>query len=188
MSLPQFRWYGVGRNRDLSGEQCPVGVGAGIPVLGDTNIWLSGAPDEPGSVGWDACLPRICTCVWLRVNQRRVIFANAHFDHLGKTARLESGKLLSQLLREPRTLLAGDFNCSPRSEAMQCLRERFLSSIIESRAEKATFHDFGRRSDGLQIDDILFDKCFQLESFRVVEDSGPVYYSDHYPLVAEFTF
>ena len=188
MSLPQFRWYGVGRNRDLSGEQCPVGVGAGIPVLGDTNIWLSGAPDEPGSVGWDACLPRICTCVWLRVNQRRVIFANAHFDHLGKTARLESGRLLGQLLREPRTLLAGDFNCSPRSEAMQCLRERFLSSIIESRAEKATFHDFGRRSDGLQIDDILFDKCFQLESFRVVEDSGPVYYSDHYPLVAEFTF
>lgn len=165
-----------------------MGVSAGIPVLGDTNIWLSSTPDRPGSVGWDACLPRLCTCVWLRVNQRRVILANTHFDHLGSSARLESGKLLSRLLSEPRTVLTGDFNCSPDSEAMLCLRERFLSSVKESGTEDATFHDFGRRSDALQIDDILFDRFFQLERFRIVEDAGPIFFSDHFPLVAEFTF
>jgi hypothetical protein len=54
---------------------------------------LSTEPEVPGSVGWDAHLPRIATIVRLRHRDGTAAgVANTHFDHAGDQARLESAR------------------------------------------------------------------------------------------------
>ena len=189
-SLFPYQWFGLGRDGDFGGEQCPVGVARDSEVLGSTNIWLSANPDRPGSIGWDACLPRICTVVWLRHEGQRIVFASTHFDHLGRRARKESASLLCSVLNESHTIVAGDFNCRPTSTPVKILRKRFKDSFEESdyRGEVTTFHDFGRTPRGPQIDYLFYDSAFELERFEVLAEDGPDYSSDHFPLMAEYRF
>src|SRR5262249_5662788 len=61
------------------------------------HFWLSEPPDTIGSKNWDSSLPRMVT--WVKLRDRRdekgapILFFNTHFDHMGKTARLESARL-----------------------------------------------------------------------------------------------
>lgn len=187
-ALPEFQWFGLGRHQDFSGEQCPVGLRAEIPVLGDTNLWLSPHPDQPGSRGWDACLPRIATAVWAQVEGRRMVIASTHFDHLGQVARLESARLLQQILEEPATLVGGDFNTGPESEPIRWLSGQWTNATREKHGDKRlrTFHDFGRDRNCPQIDYIFCGPVFQVESCEVLNEPGPDFCSDHFPLIASF--
>ena len=188
--LSEYRWLGLGRGNDFSDEQCPVGVGSKFELLSDTNIWLSETPGVPGSVGWDACLPRLCSVAWLRCDGRSLVFASTHFDHLGPRARLMSAGLLADLLHEPATILAGDLNCVPGSPPARLLSERFgdAGDVAGKSGESRpfTFHDFGRRKNGLVIDYIWYKPQLTLVDFRVLQENGPDYCSDHFPLLADF--
>lgn len=85
------------------------------------HFWLSPKPSEPGSVGWDAALPRMATWVRLAFRENTIEelqFINTHFDHRGEQARLESAKLLRrtvEALGGVPTIVVGDFNCGPAS-------------------------------------------------------------------------
>jgi endonuclease/exonuclease/phosphatase family metal-dependent hydrolase len=93
------------------------------------HFWLSAAPEQVGSVGWDAALPRIAS--WVRLRDRRqpesrdILFLNTHFDHRGATARLESARLIRRWLAEHadgcRLVVTGDFNAAEGSEPYHAL-------------------------------------------------------------------
>jgi hypothetical protein len=53
-------WIGVGRDDGKdAGEHTPIFYNKRrLELLDSTNFWLSPTPDQPGSVGWDAALPR----------------------------------------------------------------------------------------------------------------------------------
>lgn len=185
--FPHFQWTGLGRNHDFSDEQCPVAVSERFELLGTTNFWLSDTPDKPGSKGWDACLPRLCTVAWIQAGGQRVVVGSTHFDHLGSRARAKSAELVRTILNEPNTLLAGDLNCSPKSEPVRILREDFKDTLDALPTPTPTFHDFGRQMHGPTIDYVFYKPEFQLDRFEVLQEDGPEYCSDHYALVADFS-
>lgn len=88
------------------------------------HFWFSETPDKPGSKGWDALLPRVATWVKLKdraaPDGRPVLFLNAHLDHRGEKARLESARLIraktAELGKGCRVVVTGDFNAGEGSE------------------------------------------------------------------------
>lgn len=88
------------------------------------HFWLSEAPDRPGSKGWDAALPRVATWVKLKdlsaPDGKPVLFLNAHLDHRGEKARVESARLMrrkvAELARGCRVVVTGDFNAGEGSK------------------------------------------------------------------------
>ncbi|MEZ6066078.1 MAG: endonuclease/exonuclease/phosphatase family protein [Planctomycetaceae bacterium] len=124
--LPEYAAEGVGR--DDGGDRGEMAAlfyrKARFTRLDGGSFWLSTTPDEPGSVGWDAALPRVCTWVKLQDRQRPdaapLWFFNVHFDHKGSEARVESSRLLAATIRdlcgdEP-VVVTGDFNAGEGSE------------------------------------------------------------------------
>lgn len=123
--LPGYRWYGVCRT-DGSTDPNPDGEFSAIlyreerilQVEGGT-FWLSQTPEQVGSVGWDAALPRIVT--WCKFqdksDEQEFFHFNTHFDHMGKQARAESARLIlrqiTAIAGEQPVLLTGDFNATP---------------------------------------------------------------------------
>lgn len=127
--LPEYAY--TGRGRDDGGEQ---GEHAAIfykrekfALLADGNFWLSETPETPGSKGWDAVLPRVCTWAKLKpvAGGRTFIVFNVHFDHRGVKARLESARLILARIREIAgevpTILMGDFNVDQNTESYRGL-------------------------------------------------------------------
>lgn len=93
------------------------------------HFWLSEAPDQPGSKGWDAALPRVAT--WVKLKDRAgpagppVLFLNAHLDHRGAKARTESARLIrakaAELGAACRVVVTADFNAGEASEPYKAL-------------------------------------------------------------------
>ena len=121
--LPEYEWSGVCRT-DGSVNPNPDGEFSAIlyrkdrfEKLDGSTFWLSETPDKPGSIGWDAALPRIVTWVKFRDKLTGTIFIqfSTHFDHMGVRARNESALLLLQKIKsiagELPVILTGDFNC-----------------------------------------------------------------------------
>lgn len=87
------------------------------------HFWFSQTPNKAGSKGWDAALPRVAT--WVKLKDRAapggkpVLFLNAHLDHRGQKARIESARLIRQRAAELgkgcRVIVTGDFNAGEGS-------------------------------------------------------------------------
>ncbi|CAG8512612.1 11129_t:CDS:2 [Diversispora eburnea] len=119
-------WVGVGRDDGKDKESM--------------NIWLSETPDVPGSVGWDAILPRIVTQARFQDLLTNSIFwwFNTHFDNEGRIAREESAKLIMKnshdlLESDSETLiLTGDFNCEEKDKPYQLLTgEKYIDKSLK---------------------------------------------------------
>lgn len=127
--LPEYDWYGVGReDGQRGGEFSPVCFRRQrFRVVDRGTFWLSPKPEEAGSRGWDAALPRILSWVVLEDERsgREFRFGSTHFDHRGVEARRESARLIRRRLQrvpsDQPVILAGDFNCGPGSEPYQAL-------------------------------------------------------------------
>lgn len=93
------------------------------------HFWLSETPEVAGSKSWDTSLPRMTTWVKLRDKfnpaASPIAFFNTHFDHRGRTARLESARLLRKKIGELgagcRIVVTGDFNSAEGSEPYKAL-------------------------------------------------------------------
>lgn len=119
-NLQGYASLGVGReDGKTEGEYAPVFYNTKrFKSIDRGTFWLSPAPDVIGSVGWDAALTRICT--WVKFSETitglEFYFLNAHFDHVGKTARKESAKLILDFIQKETkglpVILTGDFNFS----------------------------------------------------------------------------
>jgi endonuclease/exonuclease/phosphatase family metal-dependent hydrolase len=174
------------------------------------HFWLSRTPDVPGSVGWDAELPRMAS--WVRVLDRSarnrdahnlaapLLFLNTHWDHLGKRARYESARLIRQKVREVNpggpAVIVGDFNAREDDEEYaELLRaadddgpryvDAFREIHPERQTDEASFHGFKGGKEGSRIDWIVHSTDLRSVAAaidRTGEDGR--YPSDHFPVTA----
>ena len=130
--LPQFKYVGGGRDDGKTkGEYSAIFFDTTkLQLLSSDMFWLSETTTVPGSKGWDAAITRIVT--WAKFKDRRtkkIFFAfNTHFDHMGKTARRESAKLVLQKVKEiagsTPAVITGDFNAEPTDEPIQVIVDK----------------------------------------------------------------
>ncbi len=172
--LPGYTWVGAGRDDGASaGEYAPIFL-KDLPARRSDTFWLSPTPDVPGSRGWGARLPRICT--W--VDTGDLLIANVHLDHESALARQEGVAVVLDRIHG-KSLLCGDFNAE--------MNEQFFDSVLEAEfkdmapASGDTYNDFKGEPCG-RID-YIFGREVTPVSGRVIR--SPLV-SDHWPVVVEF--
>lgn len=122
-NLDDYAYVGVGRTDGKEkGEFSPVFYKKDrIELLESSTFWISETPDEAGSVGWDAALPRVCSWGLFKdlKSGRKFYFFNLHMDHVGMKARVEGAKLVVAKIKEIckgyPVILTGDFNVDQNS-------------------------------------------------------------------------
>jgi len=200
--LPDFGWLGEGRRGGERDETNAIlyRYDRWVPAEAGT-FWLSGTPGRPGSRGWGALLPRICTWALFRSRQDPgMLFAvfNAHLDHVSRLARRLGAALAAERLLELRrrtgapAALTGDFNAAPESEPLLLLtRPPYdLINVYEAYpggpgAVGPTYHGFRGRGFGGPIDGIFATPDCAVEAVAVDRNKyGGRYPSDHFPVVA----
>jgi len=172
--------------------------------LDSGHLWLSETPEVPGSHGWDAALPRIAT--WVKLRDRTVpqdapvLVLNAHFDHVGERARLESARLIRRSLANLgagcRLVVTGDFNAAEASPpyaalfaddaAAPKLLDTLRAAVPRSTGPEATFNGFDpTNTAGGRIDWIGCSPDWRVIAASidrtVVAGRTP---SDHWPVTA----
>jgi endonuclease/exonuclease/phosphatase family metal-dependent hydrolase len=167
------------------------------------HFWLSTAPDQVASKGWDAALPRIAS--WVKLRDRKdpdakpILFLNTHFDHKGQKARAESASLvvakLNSIGSECRWIVTGDFNADPKDltyanlfshsqPSVQQLIDTLRAVHPTPQPNEGTFSGFiANQISGPRIDWIGCSDHFEVQSAEIVRDSRegrtP---SDHFPV------
>lgn len=202
--LPGFSFVSAGRDDGKEkGEACPVFYRSDrFEALASGTVWLSETPQDTGSMGWDAALPRIVT--WVKLKDLKAgsgpghhvfYFLNTHFDHVGDTARLESARLIRGFIREKTeglpVIVTGDFNCGPDDlpyaaltapgEGIPFLADACLAS---GSAGEPSFNGFGNPGDQ-RIDFIFTTGEWEVLGYampKTIRDG--IFISDHYPVIA----
>lgn len=120
-SLSSYSYVGVGRDDGLEkGEYAAIYFDrTRLKVLDTNTFWLSDTPKKV-SIGWDAAMERICTYALFqdKVTGEKFHVFNAHFDHIGETARAKSAKLIVNQIKAINVqklpvIVMGDFNITP---------------------------------------------------------------------------
>lgn len=200
-ALPEYEFVGVGRDDGKEkGEFSPILYRRDrfLHVRSGT-IWLSPTPEQAGSIGWDAALPRIATWVTLRCRENPLIditVMNTHFDHRGERARLESAKLLrntAESLGGLPLIVMGDFNCPPGSEPHGVLTDESRSSFALADAyaqlhtdapNPGSFNGFEGATARGRIDWILHSRRFRATAAELdLRTQSGRFPSDHFPVI-----
>jgi endonuclease/exonuclease/phosphatase family metal-dependent hydrolase len=202
--LPDYQFIGVGRDDGKTGgEFCPVMFRKdSFELLDQGHFWLSTTPDQPGSKSWDTSLPRLVS--WAKLKPKHhdtpaLLFANTHFDHRGKQARLESAKLIHtrlQSLADPDTpiILTGDFNTldsgAPYAQLVGSqpgfLIDSYRSAHPTPDPNESTSTGFKAPAPGRRIDWILHSHHFETLAATINKTISKEnrYPSDHFPVQA----
>lgn len=195
-ALPHHEFYGVGReDGERGGEFCPIfWRRSRFERVHAETLWLSPAPREVGSVGWDAVLPRIATMVVLHDKQTGKVFRviNTHFSHVGEVAREASAQMLSMRMAGSSAdvnLLLGDLNAEPGSAALAALTggrmaDAYSAADKRCRDRIGTFTGFPTSglSAAPRIDHILVDGGEILWYCTEEKILDGFYMSDHLPV------
>ena len=195
----------VGRGRDdghEKGEQVTIFFKPGrFEELATGHFWLSTHPEQAGSRSWDAAITRMVTWVKLRdwKSDRRFVWLNTHWDHVGALARIESAKLMRRWLSENASntpvIITGDFNSREDALPYRLLlgEEGGGPKLIDCyrcvhavrQPDEASFHDFTGKREGSRIDWILCSPPFRSVEATIDHSSqGGWYPSDHFPVTA----
>lgn len=202
-ALPEYERYGLGRDDGKEGgEHSAIFFKKDrFQVLKKGDFWLSETPDKPG-LGWDAtCCNRICSWVYLldKQSKKKFYFFNAHFDHQGKIAREESSKLILKKIKEiagnEKAIFTADLNGDHESTWYQRLATSGYLKDTYTMAKhpyifNASFNNFGKAldKDGI-IDHIFTTGTANVKRWGILTDSyRGKFPSDHFPVLAEFTF
>lgn len=199
--LPGYTKIGWSRDASENGEQCAIFVRTDrFQVAESGQFWLSENPDKKYSKSWDSSLPRVLTWVILRDKQDpgdEFVFANTHFDHRGKKARIESAHLIQRRAAElsgTPVILTGDFNCPERSEPWQAitasnlLRDTYRVAHSRNIDDEGTFNGFAGRTKGARIDWVMVTEDFKVESAAIDRTNREGRYpSDHFPVTTVLT-
>lgn len=207
--LPGYSWYGVCRN-DGSTEPDPDGEFSAILYRDDriakiegSTFWLSQTPEQAGSVGWDAALPRIATWCKFRdkTNGLEFYHFNTHFDHMGQEARAESARLILQKITaiagaQP-VLLTGDFNAMPTDLPYRILIDEKGDGHLQDALYLSQFPHHGPLATwtnafqfpgipGRRIDYIFVKNGIKVRQHAILSESWSGRLpSDHLPVLAE---
>jgi endonuclease/exonuclease/phosphatase family metal-dependent hydrolase len=208
--LPDYEMIGVGRSDGKTGgEYCAIMYRKSRLVLSESGtFWLSEHPDAVGKKGWDAAIERIVTWAKFKdkTTKRTFVFANTHYDHVGKTARMESSKLLmskmAQIAGKLPLIVTGDFNSTASSEPIQYLTDaanpdRLTDSRTMAKVKYGpewSYHGFNRfgveRLKQIGIVDFIFVRG-KVNPLRhaVIDGSNPggICFSDHHPVFCALT-
>lgn len=193
-ALPNYGFVGVGRDDGAAGgEYSPIFYRRDLfePVDSGT-FWLSDTPDAPGSKGWDATLPRICT--WARLRHATdsamspFTVYNTHTDSGSQQARERGVAVILGRMADAspeRAVLMGDFNATDDNPAVAPIRAAGLSNTFPPGTDSWSYHGFtGRNREG-KIDHIFATRDWRiLGAWVVTEHEGRRYPSDHFPVTA----
>lgn len=203
----EFDWYGVGRDDgQQAGEMTAIGWRTEMFAVHDRGtFWLSETPNEVGSRGWDAALPRVASWVHLqqRGSEREFLLVNTHFDHRGPEARRNSAVLIGKWITEQRgnkpAILTGDLNAQVSTPPLDALlgsadeAEAPLKDAREIAARRdpgpdSTWNGFQEIVPGRRIDFILFSGELTVASVETLnpKTSAGRFASDHLPVLAVF--
>ncbi len=199
-ALPEFAHEGLGRDdgRDAGEHSAIFYRSDKFKLLKKGDFWLSETPEKPG-LGWDAtCCNRICSWVYLQDLRtgKKFYYFNAHFDHQGKIARIESSKLVIRKIREiagtEPAIFTGDLNGDQQSEPYRVLAESGFLTDTYKQAEhpyenNSSFNNFGKNVEGFGvIDHVFVTKNFKANRWGILTDTyHGKYPSDHFPVLAE---
>ena len=201
--LPDYGRYGVCRDDGLErGEANAIFWKKDrFDMKQCQTFWLSETPDTV-SLGWDGACRRIVTWAQLYDKQARrdVWYFNTHFDHVGKVAREEAGKLIVQKMKEmvPEgdvVLLTGDFNANWDNPILLPIRAE-LQNCRETAPENDarevnTYNGWGKKDApaGTDIIDHLFFRGLVPVRYEVLNgDYGVPFISDHWPVLGVFRY
>lgn len=201
--LPEYAHYGLGRDDGKdAGEHSAIFYRQDkFKLLGKGDFWLSETPDKPGK-GWDAtCCNRICSWVYLQdlSSGKKFYYFNAHFDHEGKIARVESGKLIVKKINEiagsSPAIFTGDLNGGQKSEWYLTLANSGLltdtyTQVKHPYVNNSSFNAWGKSVDGYEIIDHVFvTKGFKADKWGILTDTyHGKFVSDHFPILVNVTF
>lgn len=200
-SLKGFVFHGVGRDDGVSaGEHSAIFYKTSKYTLESSgNFWLSTTPEKVGP-GWDAKLNRICSWVALKDKKSGKSFFvfNAHYDHQGVQARVESSKLIMEKIKsiagDQAVIFMGDLNGNRESEWYQHVASSGILKDSHGMAKlvhqpNGSFNSF--RTDGIRndvIDHIFVSSHFKASKWAVLTDT---YYgkfpSDHFPVLVQLS-
>jgi endonuclease/exonuclease/phosphatase family metal-dependent hydrolase len=198
--LPEYANHGLGRDDGKSaGEHSTIFYKKDkFKLLKKGDFWLSETPDKPG-LGWDAtCCNRIASWVQLQdiKNGKKFFFFNAHFDHQGKIARVESSKLMLKKIKEiagtSPAVFSGDLNGDHESEWYLTLKNSsFLfdtyDQVKNPYVNNSSFNAWGKSldTDGI-IDHVFVTKEFTAQRWGILTDTyRGKFVSDHFPILVE---
>ncbi|GAA0340344.1 endonuclease/exonuclease/phosphatase family protein [Bowmanella denitrificans] len=190
--LPEYGQLGAGRDDGKqAGEFVPILYRKSrLQLIKNGYFWLSETPNQPGSIGWGAHLPRITSWAIFtdKHSQRDFCFFNTHFSHVSDEARQQAAKLLlAQIpLRcdDLPVIATGDFNAQPDDAAYRQLsNSKPLFDTASGQAAEPTYNGFGKTEKAVRIDYIFADKRITAAKYQthfIVKDG--VYISDHFPI------
>lgn len=195
--LVDYSFVGVGRkDGKKEGEFAAVFYDSTqLSLFSQNTFWLSENGDT-ASVGWDAALERVCTYVlfgWKESGQKFWVF-NAHFDHVGETARTNSAKLILNKIADVNTenlpvIVMGDLNSEPNSKAISVFKSqlqdgREISETIPS-GPFGTFNDFKTLVTEENRIDYIFVSGMKVISYKCIADrkQNDFHVSDHFPVL-----
>jgi endonuclease/exonuclease/phosphatase family metal-dependent hydrolase len=198
-NLAGYSYIGVGRDDGKEGGEysCIFYKKEKFDLLQQSTFWLSPTPDTI-SKGWDAAIVRVCTYGLFKNKKTKQVFwvFNTHFDHIGKTARLESAKLIVSKINQVNTkgypvIVSGDFNSKPDEPPAQYMlsamqNTRSISKLVYGGADTWNGFKFNEKPRGC-IDYIFVsnDKHMRVSKFATLTDSYDMKYpSDHFPILA----
>ena len=187
------------------GEHCSIFFKTSkFDLLAKSYFWLSGDPEEPGSIDWGARQPRIVT--WVKLQNKRtghIFFVfNTHLSHSeyarNKSVMLLLGKIKSIADNVP-VIITGDFNMVPGSPPYKLITGNWHNYFSFSDAHKIsgfppsenenTFNDFKVKEGTSRIDYIFVNGYLDVLSFKTFKiTKGKRFISDHYPVMAELKF
>ena len=197
-ALPEYTRYGIGRDDGKeAGEHSAIYFKTDkFDLLKSGDFWLSETPDKPGK-GWDAtCCNRICSWVYLKEKKSGKSFYvfNVHFDHQGKMARVESGKLMLEKIRaiakNTQSIVTGDFNGNRDSDwylrlANSDILHDSYNDVKFPYEPNGSFNSFGKSLNSKEvIDHIFLTKNLKANKWGILTDTyHGKFPSDHYPVL-----
>lgn len=198
-AMPEYAYVGIGRDLGGGGEASPVFYKKDkFELIDSGTFWLSKTPNRP-SRGWDAMFNRICTYAVLRDKSTGFVYAhfNAHFDHLGVIARLESvavvSEKISRICNTFPVVFTGDLNDAEGGDMYNRVLETGLKDtkyIAETADNKGTFHGYSELAKKEKPIDFIFvnSMATKVESYKVDTTlHNGIYASDHHPVISEMT-
>lgn len=154
-------------------------------------FWLSDTPDILSNT-WDSAYFRICTFVILKNKNtnKHFIVGNTHLDYKSQEIQTKSIQLIYDKLSvfNLPTIIMGDFNCTPDSEAIN-LAKRYFIDVGQGFDDenKGTINYFKNEYPNKKIDYMLqFPNSFSVDNYKVIDKKYKnCYTSDHFPIYAE---